>query len=82
MATTAEMKERPAPQSKSEPIVIFALSFKSLICKTAAASIVGIDISKEKRAASTLEKPRPRAAVIVMPERLVPGIKEGLEQSQ
>ena len=77
MAKYAEMNERAAPHKRSvvDARVSFSLVMRFIICKVAAARIVGIDISMEKRAAPVREKPKPLAAVIVMPERLVPGIR-------
>ena len=76
MARRADTNDRPTPQSSSETeITICSSSVKILInINDAAARIVGMDISIEKRAAAVLEKPNPLAAVIVIPDLLVPGI--------
>ena len=55
---------------------ICQLSRASPITSNEAAPMAGMESRKEKRAASGRSKPRPRAAVMVMPERLVPGLRE------
>ena len=47
----------------------------SLTLDKVASAIIGVPSKNEKRAASALENPNRRPAVIVMPERLTPGIK-------
>ena len=53
----------PSPLASASPTV-----------KTIAPAVAGMPSRKEKRAESGRVKPRNRAAVMVTPERLVPGI--------
>ena len=59
-------------------VIIKSISTVSFILaapKTVAAKRVGIEIKKLNLAASTLEKPKYLAAVIVIPDLDVPGIR-------
>ena len=74
MVISAAINEIVIPSIKSDPNVKLLTSNSSFNCNNAAAIIVGIDINIENRAASIRLNPSARAAVMVTPERLVPGI--------
>ena len=69
----------PQPEELSEGESLDSTAILGLITSSVtrdpAAKIAGIERRKEKRAASARCSPRRRAAVMVTPEREVPGIK-------
>ena len=70
----ALMLETKKPRAKgSQSIVWLTISCDPLYMPLSI--IIGIDMRKEKRAASSLEYPRKSAEVIVIPDLDVPGIR-------
>ena len=67
--------ERVMPKRSSLHITIVLASISSKVFNPPAKTITGIDNKNENLADATLEKPKKSAAVIVIPEREVPGIK-------
>ncbi len=74
MHSSALMKDSRVPQAMACQSVAPPWSMSSRVLRAPAAVIRGMDSQKEKRAASSRRSPRKRAAVMVMPEREVPGI--------
>lgn len=74
MQANALMADTNTPINIENQSTLVALATRSKVLKPPAKKINGTDNKKENRAEVSRVKPRKRPAVIVIPEREVPGI--------